>query len=210
MGTSIRVRHFDTKVARFLDATDNPVIINVGCGLDTRFNRLRPSKGVFYDLDLPQVVDFRNAVLPPSEHNPCLAASLFETDWLEELVRRHEGARFAVVMEGVLMYFEEDQVREALAGMAERIPHGELHFDVSSSWMVGNTHKHETVKLTNATFKWGLDDNRQPERWSNRLHFVESTGYFDTQLARWGMIGLIGRMIPRYNQAFRMLHYEIR
>ena len=41
-GTTIRLRHFDRLVQRFIDrkVTEDPVVVSIGCGLDSRFQRV--------------------------------------------------------------------------------------------------------------------------------------------------------------------------
>ncbi|HBE79148.1 MAG TPA: hypothetical protein DDW65_15445 [Firmicutes bacterium] len=58
IGVAIRVRHFDRKVAAFISRHNKAVVVNIGCGLDTRFYRVTNKNGaVFYELDLPEVIN---------------------------------------------------------------------------------------------------------------------------------------------------------
>ncbi|MBU4190985.1 MAG: class I SAM-dependent methyltransferase, partial [Proteobacteria bacterium] len=45
VGVCLRVKHFDGITRRFIDAHDDPVIVSIGCGLDSRANRLGPGRG---------------------------------------------------------------------------------------------------------------------------------------------------------------------
>ena len=57
VGCVVRGWYFDQAVRRFIDQHDYPVVINVGCGLDTRAQRLGTNpKAVFCELDLPEVI----------------------------------------------------------------------------------------------------------------------------------------------------------
>lgn len=47
VGCVVRGWYFDGAVRRFVDSHPNPVVVNVGCGLDTRCQRIASSKGVF-------------------------------------------------------------------------------------------------------------------------------------------------------------------
>lgn len=91
-----------------------PVVVNVGCGLDTRFQRIGGGKAVFYDMDLPEVIALRRELIPEQPGNAYIAASLLETGWMDDLLRRHPDAEFIFIVEGVLMYFYEKQVRSFL------------------------------------------------------------------------------------------------
>ena len=51
VGCVVRGWYFDRAVQRFIETHPNPVVVNVGCGLDTRFQRIGSGKAVFYDMD---------------------------------------------------------------------------------------------------------------------------------------------------------------
>lgn len=209
LGTAIRIRHFDQAVSRFLDSHDNPVVVNIGSGLDTRFRRVFNGKGIFYELDLPEVIEFRKRFLPESDRNPYLGMSMFEPSWIELLRKKHPDGEFILVAEGVFMYFEEDQIRKLITDIADGFEHCELHFDVCSPWAVTNGHRHETVKYTNAVFKWGLAHDRDLESWSPKLHHVDTVLYFSQEFGRWGVWGVVGKVFPKMRNAFRMVQYEV-
>jgi methyltransferase (TIGR00027 family) len=209
VGVAIRVRHFDNLVRRFVEKHDDPVVVSIGCGLDTRFQRVDTGKGMFYELDLPEVIDLREKVIPSSERNPYIAMSMFEDDWMDSLRRRHPASQFCLVAEGVLLYFEEHLVRELVLQMVRKLAPGELIFDVVSTWGARNSHRHDTVKDSRTVFKWGLDDDRQLEYWSPSLRHLSTATYFSQERRRWGMLGVMSCFIPRLNKHSRMLQYEI-
>ena len=102
VGCVVRGWYFDRAVRRFIETHPHPVVVNVGCGLDTRFQRIGGGKPVFYDMDLPEVIALRWELIPEQPGNVYIAASLLETDWMDNLRRRHPDAAFIFVVEGVL------------------------------------------------------------------------------------------------------------
>ena len=58
VGCVVRGWYFDHAVQQFIKTHPNPVVVNVGCGLDTRFQRIGNGKAIFYDMDLPEVISF--------------------------------------------------------------------------------------------------------------------------------------------------------
>ncbi|WP_094229056.1 class I SAM-dependent methyltransferase [Methanolobus psychrotolerans] len=65
IGAAIRVRHFDNTVMNFIETRPQPVVVLVGCGLDTRYQRLPNRKrAVFYELNLSKVIRLRERLLP--------------------------------------------------------------------------------------------------------------------------------------------------
>jgi len=209
VGTAIRIRCFDDAVSRFVEEHANPVVIQIGAGLDTRFHRVFKGKGTFYELDLPEVIALRRQLIPESEHNLYIAGSLFDTAWMEEIVQAHPEASFVLVAEGVFMFFASEQLKPFFEEVAARFPRGELHFDITSSWAVRKGSKHETFSKSRATFKWGLDDDCLLETWSPHLRHLGTTTYMDKERLRWPVLSMMATLLPSLRKGFRMLHYGI-
>lgn len=123
LGCVVRGSYFDQRVQLFIRQTENPVIVNVGCGLDTRFQRIAyRDNAVFYELDLQEVIAVREKLIPAPVGDNYLVASLLDTWWMDMLREKHPGGQFVFVFEGVLMYFYEDQVRLVLHNLGHPIP----------------------------------------------------------------------------------------
>lgn len=59
----VRTELLDRATEAFINRHPDAVIINIGCGLDTRFSRLDNGKVQWYDLDLPEVINTRQHFL---------------------------------------------------------------------------------------------------------------------------------------------------
>lgn len=213
LGCVIRGRHFDRKVQDFICRMPEPVVVNIGCGLDTRYQRIKEKKNaVFYELDLPEVMSLRKRLLPPPDKNDIpLAASLLESGWMDELREKHPDARFIFIIEGVVMYFYEEQVRTLLQRLASRFPGGEIHFDVCGTMFQKKSVKNDSVKHTNAHFRCGINDGRIIEQWVPQLKMSDSLSYMDIEKRRWGVKGVLSRLMPGLARKFSsILGYKIK
>ena len=56
-------REFDRYARDFLDRHPGAVVVHLGCGLDSRFERVDNGYVEWYDLDLPEVIDLRRKYL---------------------------------------------------------------------------------------------------------------------------------------------------
>ena len=75
----LRLREFDRFVRDFLSRCPDAVVVHIGCGLDTRFQRVDNGRVEWYDLDLPEVVDLRRKLIGgEGERYHLLAASVFD------------------------------------------------------------------------------------------------------------------------------------
>jgi O-methyltransferase involved in polyketide biosynthesis len=59
----LRMREFDRLAWAFLEEHPDGVIVDLGCGLDTRFERVDNGRMEWYGLDLPEVIELRQALL---------------------------------------------------------------------------------------------------------------------------------------------------
>ncbi len=175
IGTNVRCKYFDSCARDFISGHDKPVVVLLGCGLDTRYHRLGcDSKAEFYELDLPEVIAVREKLMPETQNNHLLGYSLFDLKWMEKIKRAHPDGHFMFIIEGVLMYFEEEQIRSFLYALADTFPGSEICFDALSVWSSKNSKRHDTLKKMQATFTWGIDDVQEMVKWHPALEFVSS------------------------------------
>jgi len=136
---------------------------------------------------------------------------MFETGWMDEIKQKHPKSDFLFVIEGVLMYFEKAKVKEFFLNLSPRFSGANILFDVTSSWMCKNSHRHDAVKLTNSPFRLDMDDDREIEAWTDNFHFVDVRHYSDFK--EWKTSGFVNywamKLIPKIRIASRLLHYRI-
>ena len=68
--TIMRLREFDRRTQDFLARTPEAVVVHIGCGLDTRFERVDNGRVEWYDLDLPEVIDLRHKLMNETARLP--------------------------------------------------------------------------------------------------------------------------------------------
>ena len=218
--------YFDRAVRRFIEVHSRPVVVNVGCGLDTRFQRIGDGKAVFYDLDLPEVIALRRELIPEQQGNVYLAASLLEIGWMDDLCRKHPDGEFIFIVEGVLMYFYEEQVKSLegvlmyfyeeqvksfLHHVASRFGGGELWFDVCGTMMSRHGVKPDSLRKHEAQIRSGLSDGRVVEQWEPALRLIEQANYMKFFRSRWGFFfgQILGRMTRLCYKFSSLLGYKI-
>ena len=59
----LRNRELDRYACDFLGRHPEAVVVHIGCGLDARFERVDNGQVIWYDLDLPEVVELRRKLL---------------------------------------------------------------------------------------------------------------------------------------------------
>jgi O-methyltransferase involved in polyketide biosynthesis len=163
---------FDAWVARFLEEYPDGVIVEIGAGLDTRFDRLDNGRVRWFDLDLPDSMDVRRQFFEETDRRRFLAGSVLEPDWIET-VKGTNAPAYLFLAEAVLLYFDEEDVKQLFGTIADQFPGSLFAFDSCGRWARDNSRNFEAVKLTGAEFRWGIDNIRDIETWDPRFKVLE-------------------------------------
>ena len=198
-------RAIEAYTRQYPDAT----IVNIGCGMDTTFERVDNGRLTWYDLDLPDVIRLREQFIPESERRKFMATSFLETGWLEE-IRPAEHILF--IAAGVFYYFEAQEIREFLTRLADSFPGSQIVFDVSSPYgvKVANRMVIRNAGLDEKSFlKWGLDRKETLAAWDPRFRILATYMYYKDPGES---LSLVNRLLGAFSDLMQiqyMLHLEL-
>lgn len=166
LGTCVRLKYIDNGLEKFISTHKNTIVVNIGCGLDDRYNRIKnASEAIFYELDIPESIQLREQLIPTRENQYLISGSAFESDWLDKLKEEYPDNNFIFIAEGVFMYFSEEKIKNLLIDIANRFPEASIIFDGLSEYLSHHSDKHDTLRKAKAVFAWGFDNNRIFENW---------------------------------------------
>ena len=143
-GTSMRTRLMDGFVSNFLKAHPHGTVVEIGAGLNTRYERLDNGSAHWFELDLPDSMELRRRFFEDTERRTMIAASALETDWID-IVATAPGP-YCFVSEAVLIYLEGVQVEQVMKRLAKRFPGAWVVMDTTSPKMVDEQAKHDVMK----------------------------------------------------------------
>jgi O-methyltransferase involved in polyketide biosynthesis len=206
---ALRCALFDAMVSSFLERHPAGTVVEIGAGLNTRFERLDNGCVHWYDLDLPDTVDLRRRFFSDSERRVTLASSVLDPAWIET-VRRSPGPYF-LVAEAVFIYLEEAQVKTALGQIASGFPQVAIAFDTAARRAVERGNRDHEQRQLAARFRWACDDPTAIEDWNIGLRLTESRTVADLPDCVWPRLSLmlranlrfVGRFFPQLVQAYR-------
>jgi O-methyltransferase involved in polyketide biosynthesis len=164
--TVLRTAIFDTWVSEFLDEHPAGTVVEIGAGLNTRFERVDNGRVHWFDMDLPDMIELRGRFFADSERRHTLTASVLDESW-PRAVLDSPGPYF-LVAEGVLVYLDEEEVTRALGRIAERFPGALVAFDTYGRRIFEQQHR-MAAKRDMARWAWCCDDPRSLERLGLRL-----------------------------------------
>jgi O-methyltransferase involved in polyketide biosynthesis len=165
----VRTMILDWWVSQFLADHPDGTVVELGTGLNSRFERTDNGSVRWIDLDLPDTIGLRRRFFADTARRRMLAASLLDEDWLAD-VASCPGPYF-FVSDGVLVYLPEGDVTGALARIAARFPGALLAFDTYPRVTMAQQHK-MAAKRGIAPWQWACDDPRALEPLG--LNLIES------------------------------------
>lgn len=186
-GIVVRVRQFDSWTRAFMAGHPGAPVVSLGCGLDTRFERIDDGRVVWYDLDLPEVMAVRQHLLPGGARQCCLASSVFDPSWMDAVEPSTAPPLF--VAEGMLPYFTEAQVRGLVLALRERFPGAELITDAMTPLMVRSHNLELRANRVEARLRWGLKHPRDLEAWAPGIRLLDQWHYLEHPEPRLARVG---------------------
>ncbi len=205
--TLLRMKTFDRHARAFLARHPGGVIVEIGCGLDTRFYRVDNGQVEWYDLDLPEVMALRQTLIGETPRSHCLAASAFDFAWLD-LVRHAAHRPCLFLAEGVFVYFEEAQVKALVLKLKDRFPGAELAFDAMSPFFVWLHSLKLAQSQSQARLHFSLKNAREVEAWGAGIRLLDEWRYFDQPEPRLGAMNLV-RYFPALNRGNSIVDYRL-
>ena len=130
----------DRYVQSFLRRKPGGVIAELGCGLETTYYRNDDGHTRWYAVDLPDVLEYRETLLPKPQRQACLAGDAFSGDWIRRIRSGAPDAPVLVTAGGLFYYFEEEKV-VALLRMLHGFESVEVVFDGVSRIGLGRMRK---------------------------------------------------------------------
>jgi O-methyltransferase involved in polyketide biosynthesis len=206
LNVALRAREFDRAVRAFLAQCPDGIVVDIGCGLDTRFERVDNGRVVWFNLDFPEVIALREQFFAPNARCRTLATSALDLSWMDT-VAQIDG-RYLFLAEGVLPYLGEKEIRQLMVALGERFPGAEFMFDALPALMVRLGRLHPALRRTRAArVRWGLGDSHFAEPWGAGLHLLSDWRYYEQDEPRLGWYKWL-RHVP-FARDFRILRYRL-
>ena len=170
--------HIYRTINEFLVKHPSATIVNIGCGLDTTFDRVDNGTLIWYDLDLPDVIELRRKFNYETGRSKFISSSFLDDSWFKEL---YVEDNVLFIAAGVLYYFEENQLKEIFNKISTFFPGSEFVFDAASPYGINVANKKliKSVGLDEKSFlKWGLESADEILNWNNKIEIVKEYPMF--------------------------------
>jgi O-methyltransferase involved in polyketide biosynthesis len=153
-GVVARTLVFDELVDDFIKKYPDCTVVNIACGLDTRFYRMDNGKITWYNIDLPETIEVRDSVYHESGRISTIGCSAFEPEWAEKVKVR---GKMLFIIEGLTMYLTAEQVKKMLGIIRDNFDNAYVMMECISTKFINKENIEKSIKSTGATFIWGAN-----------------------------------------------------
>jgi len=201
-------REMDRYARDFLSRHPEAVVVHIGCGLDSRFERVDNGRVEWFDLDLPEVIDLRRRFIGDEhERYHLLAGSVLEDAWLEA-VKVYSQRPFLFLAETVFVYFIEAQVKSLVLTLRDRFPGAELVLDGWRPFEIWVGNRYLSPSKFAGLMQWGLWSGREIEGWGDGIHLLDEWGFFDRPEPRLNSYRWMAPLF-RLFKPIRIFHFQL-
>jgi len=174
-----RAARIDRQIRNWLRRHPSGFIVSLGEGLETQAYRVDNGTMRWLSVDLPEAMSVRDHFLQPNDRFRHLAMSALDERWMDAVDCR---SGVLLVAQGLLMYFDPEDVRRLLLAVKRRFSDAEMIFDLipritsqATKDRVGST-----ANYTLPIMPWGVDRNDAEatlRRWLPTLKKVRCERY---------------------------------
>ena len=163
----MRSEVFDRWVAEKMKENPEAAVLHLGCGMDSRVLRVGKAQ-IWFDVDFPEVIDQRRRYYCESEQYHMIASDIREAAWLEQI----SGSSAIVVMEGVSMYLQPEELKAVLKNLTDRFEKVKILMDCYTEFAAKASKYKNPINDVGVTEVYGLDDPAELE--GENLRFCKS------------------------------------
>jgi O-methyltransferase involved in polyketide biosynthesis len=153
-GVIARTIVLDELVNQFIAENPGCVVVNIACGLDTRFYRVDNGRITWYNLDLPETIEVRNQIFEPAERVSNIGISVLDSSWADCIQVR---GKMLFVIEGLSMYLTAEENAKMLAIIRSHFDNAYVIMECLAKKWVHKEGVEQSIQKTGAKFQFGAD-----------------------------------------------------
>ena len=211
---ALRTRKFDRYCIDFLDKNPDGIIVELGCGLSTRFPRIDNNTLTWYDLDFPEVIDIKQQFFKETDRYHLIRSSVLDFKWMEQI--RNQNKKILFLAEGLFMYLHDEEVKNIVVNIQKNFSGCELVCEVVNVYIVKMLKRKIWKKKfqrdyhlgKDVTFHFGIKDGNEFEQWNEGIAFLDEWTYFDDGDNKLGWMNFFGRF-EKMKKALWVVHYRL-
>ncbi|MEE1056233.1 MAG: class I SAM-dependent methyltransferase [Acutalibacteraceae bacterium] len=165
---AMRAKVFDDWTKAQLQTYSNAIVLHIGCGMDSRIERISNINNLWYDIDFPQVIEERKKYYNESNNYKMFCADASKTEWLSELPKVENAI---VIMEGIGMYLTTQQLSQLFIALQKQFKRVNLLADFYTVFGAKASKYKNPINDVGITSVSGLDEPKLLEE-NNGIQFI--------------------------------------
>lgn len=153
---AMRAEQYDEIVRNFIKENSDPVIIQLGCGLDSRINRVNLNPLMWYDLDFPDVIELRKKYYSENDFYTMIPSSVTNYSWLDKITCNSDNV--LIVAEGLSMYLSETDMKNLIEKFRNKFRKSTFIFDAYSHFASKMSKYKNPINNVDAKIDFAMDD----------------------------------------------------
>jgi O-methyltransferase involved in polyketide biosynthesis len=210
----MRAARFDAYAADFIRRYPDALVVNLGCGFDTRFFRIDNGRFTLFDLDLPETLRIKRQLLKEHKRYRFIESSVADFSWMERIAHGDKPVLF--LAEGLLMYLPPALVQDLVLRLQSEFPGAELVAEVVNTlwlhpmlkWTIDLQLQQRHLFGKDATFRSGLSDSDAMEQWHTGIRFLDEWCALDQAEPKLGAARFL-RFSDWFRKSLWVVHYRL-
>lgn len=112
---AMRSAIYDEWVNNEMKNNPNAIILHIGCGLDSRIERIQIQNNIWYDIDFDEVIKERKKYFNENNYYHMLSIDMRTNQWKEHIDSNNDAI---IILEGVSMYFTPNELSDLLSNLS--------------------------------------------------------------------------------------------
>lgn len=126
---ALRARKYDALSNAFIHSNPGCTVVNLGCGLDTRYWRIDHENCNYMELDLPEVIQLKKEIFRDRLYYPVISSSVLDESWIKNLTKKGDEP-VLLLAEGLFMYLNTPDVQQIFKRFSESFFRSQIIFEV--------------------------------------------------------------------------------
>jgi O-methyltransferase involved in polyketide biosynthesis len=173
---ALTARSFDRITNLFISKYPGCTVINLACGLDTRYWRIENENCKYIELDLPEMIELKKEILKDHLDYELIGCSVLDTSWIDK-VTSNGNSGFLLLAEGLFYYLPRQDVIGNLQVMAQRFYRSQLVLDMAPEKFTKGLWKRlmqleARVWGLDVSFVFGMNNPRDIESYANGFKVI--------------------------------------
>lgn len=162
----------DRLVKDYIEKNPDAVIVDVACGIDTRFYRVDNGRIRWYNMDLPETIEARNRLLGSHERVRDIRKSVLDESWAEEI--EAEGPVLFLV-EGFTMYSNKQDVQKIFKIIRTNFEQADVLMEIMSPRVV----RKASDAAGRKKYTWGVKNGKTLQSYTVGFKAKKDVSLFD-------------------------------